>query len=252
MNKRRFHGLAVSLTLLLGTLSGPVSAQTVPTILNAFVDSTSANPADLTASAGSNRWAVCFSRFTDGTDAITAGTYRGQAMTLQVSEVTASNDRIYVLTLDEAGIAAGSGNSFVWTYSPGTPGAGRRIHECGIIQDAAQTLFAPVVNTDGTDPVSTNITGIASSFGLAYYSNRHDNAATVESTWSGDFTELLDGDSTTDLDVTITMATSSLSAGTNTATVNPNSSPTGGTTATTVILRFDAITGGATLRRRRQ
>lgn len=253
MNRRHSFGLAVSLALLLGTLSGPVSAQT-PTILNAFTDSNTRTPSDLTVSAGSNRWAVCVSRYGDSTDGLSTAQFRGQSMTINTSEVNGS-DRLYVSTLNEAGIAAGSGNAFSFTYSPGNPGTGRMVHECGVIQNASQSPLTIVVNTDGVDPVSTNITGVANSFGVAYYSNRHGNAATVLNTWSGDFTELLDGDDSTDQDVTVSMATANLSAGTNTATVNPNSSPTSGTSATTIILRFDPVAagGGATpLRRRRQ
>jgi hypothetical protein len=174
-------------------------------------------PANFTVSAGSNRWLLLFIRFNDSTDRVTGVTYGTQAMTEVANFVGGSNDCYYLYSLDEAGIAAASSTAFSVTYSPGSPGNTRWISIAMSFQDADQTaLGANEGEGETTDVLDVTWTAVAS-FGVGFAGNRHGTGTGTTHTWSNGWTETTQADSS-DLDATSSVATKTLSAGSETAT----------------------------------
>lgn len=115
-------GVFTSVILILGVAMG-----LVPAICFAAVSVEGSWTTGLThtVSGGSNRLLVFVTGHENNGDIdITGVTYGGQAMTLAEEHVTSAADwmaRVEMYTLDEAGIEAAGGNTFVVTYASGPP-----------------------------------------------------------------------------------------------------------------------------------
>lgn len=146
-------------------------------------------PADLTASAGSNRVMIHLAAIDGAGDTMDTLTWRGQSATRIDAATTAewNGKKIYLWYMLESTIAAGTGNSFTAGYT-GSPAGTRMSHWSLLISDAAQS--APTVydntDTDTSDPVELTLAGLNGSLfaALARVNESTDSWEAFGNSWT--------------------------------------------------------------------